>query len=338
MTARRSRAARVVAVCCVVALAAVVLLTALPGGGGTAGRTPVAQAISFRLAAAGGLAVLAAVAAAVALRRPAGRSRHLALAVTGVLLAGALGHTAVLAARGWSGVGPVAAAASATEHGALTVLAFNTFDSVPPADLAAMVLRTGATVVSLPETSPDTARRTADLLAAEGMPMQALTGRAAVSGTQTTSLLVAESLGGYRIVESRDDKSLVAAPERAGSPVLVAVHTQPPLGGATMPRWREDIAWAVSTCQANPTAVVAGDFNATLDHPAMRRLGDCTDAAAAVNGAALGTWPAVVPSVLSAPIDHVLLGAQAGRVLAWSVLEAHPDSDHRPVLATIATG
>ena len=51
--------------------------------------------------------------------------------------------------------------------------------------------------------------------------------------------------------------------------------------------------------------------------------------------AALGTWPASVPALLAAPIDHVLVDGRAWRVVGFDVLQRTGGSDHRPVLATL---
>ena len=49
--------------------------------------------------------------------------------------------------------------------------------------------------------------------------------------------------------------------------------------------------------------------------------------------AALGTWPAAMPSWLSTPIDHVLVDPEVWDVVGFDVLPAVGGSDHRPVVA-----
>jgi endonuclease/exonuclease/phosphatase (EEP) superfamily protein YafD len=80
--------------------------------------------------------------------------------------------------------------------------------------------------------------------------------------------------------------------------------------------------------------VVAGDFNATLDHAAFRdvlRLGYADSAAQTGNGL-IPTWgPPDRAALLT--LDHVLAD-RACAVLGYSV-QAVPGSDHRAVFAEI---
>jgi endonuclease/exonuclease/phosphatase (EEP) superfamily protein YafD len=82
--------------------------------------------------------------------------------------------------------------------------------------------------------------------------------------------------------------------------------------------------------------VLAGDFNATLDHALLRRLLDTgyRDAAATVGAGLVGTWGPYdgdpIPPVV---IDHVLADRRVG-VVAVSVHRV-PGSDHRAVLASL---
>ncbi|VTR75846.1 endonuclease/exonuclease/phosphatase family protein [Cellulomonas hominis] len=124
----------------------------------------------------------------------------------------------------------------------------------------------------------------------------------------------------------------------AGSPppTLVATHLRAPSARASMPEWRAHTAAIAAVCRATPGVVVAGDLNATLDHPGLRELGPCVDAAEQAGAAGLGTWPAQVPTVLGAPIDHVLVDGRAWRVTGFAVLQAVGGSDHRPVVAHLA--
>jgi endonuclease/exonuclease/phosphatase (EEP) superfamily protein YafD len=130
----------------------------------------------------------------------------------------------------------------------------------------------------------------------------------------------------------------VGTADRAGTapPTLVATHLRAPSARASMPEWRAHTAAIAAVCRATPGVVVAGDLNATLDHPGLRDLGPCVDAAEQAGAAALGTWPAQVPPLLGAPIDHVLVDGRAWRVTGFAVLPAVGGSDHRPVVARLA--
>jgi endonuclease/exonuclease/phosphatase family metal-dependent hydrolase len=114
---------------------------------------------------------------------------------------------------------------------------------------------------------------------------------------------------------------------------LGCVHPRAPLpptsGGAV---WRQELA-ALPAPGALPR-VLAGDFNATLDHAPFRSvLGrGYADAALQAGNALTPTWGLVgMPAVIT--IDHVLVDRRCA-VLASSV-HAVPGTDHRAVYAEI---
>jgi endonuclease/exonuclease/phosphatase (EEP) superfamily protein YafD len=118
---------------------------------------------------------------------------------------------------------------------------------------------------------------------------------------------------------------------------LACIHAQPPKPpwspNATA-RWRSQLS-ALPPPGADPV-ILAGDFNATVDHSAFRRLLDLgyVDAASQVGNGLVPTWgprPHWRPGLLA--IDHVLVSPHCA-VVATS---AHvlPGSDHRAVYAEI---
>jgi endonuclease/exonuclease/phosphatase family metal-dependent hydrolase len=114
---------------------------------------------------------------------------------------------------------------------------------------------------------------------------------------------------------------------------LVCVHpVTPTLGRGGAIRWRAELA--VLPPPGELPRVVAGDFNATLDHAAFRdvlRLG-YADAAQQAGNALTPTWgPPGNGAVLT--LDHVLVDRSCA-VLACSV-HLVPGSDHRAVYAEI---
>jgi endonuclease/exonuclease/phosphatase (EEP) superfamily protein YafD len=302
-------------------------LLAFPWLVGAAGRMPIAQAISFRLVVALGLLLVAAI----VLAPPGARSPRAALVV--ILLLGAIAQVGVLTSRGWSSTATTGSADG------VVVLSFNTFTVVTPDVLARVVLDHRADVVVLPETTEATGRATAELLAALGRPMTTLARRAGDAPEQSTVLLVSTALGDYAVAEQAADRHAtfraepVATPDDPWAPPIVAAHPFPPSTPGSMSLWRSEGAWVRGACLDTPGVIVAGDLNATLDHPHLRGLGPCVDAARAAGAAALGTWPASLPSRLSAPIDHILVDGRAWRVTSFAVLPATGGSDHRPVVA-----
>ncbi|MFI7450437.1 endonuclease/exonuclease/phosphatase family protein [Nonomuraea sp. NPDC049714] len=114
---------------------------------------------------------------------------------------------------------------------------------------------------------------------------------------------------------------------------VVAVHPNPPLG-RMVGEWNASLA-ALPPPSTGPIRVLAGDFNASLDHEAMRDLLDkgYRDAAHEVGRGLTPTWPntRVLPPFIT--IDHVLADARA-RVRAVEVLDV-PRTDHRGVFAEL---
>jgi endonuclease/exonuclease/phosphatase (EEP) superfamily protein YafD len=80
--------------------------------------------------------------------------------------------------------------------------------------------------------------------------------------------------------------------------------------------------------------IVAGDFNATLDHAVFRHaITGCADAGERTGQGLVGTWPNRFPRRLGPQIDHVLI---TGGITA-ETLSVHdvPGSDHRAVLTRL---
>lgn len=124
-----------------------------------------------------------------------------------------------------------------------------------------------------------------------------------------------------------------------GGPALIveSVHPMAPYALATLTSWRVDLLAEPPATPHGPLRVLAGDFNATLDHAPLRALLDTgyVDAADAVGAGLVGTWgPYDGDPIPPVTIDHVLVDRRIG-VRAVSV---HPlaGSDHRPVLAELS--
>jgi endonuclease/exonuclease/phosphatase (EEP) superfamily protein YafD len=126
-------------------------------------------------------------------------------------------------------------------------------------------------------------------------------------------------------------------------PVLVeSAHPAAPTDLKNLDCWRTDLAGQPSATDPpatpdGPVRVLAGDFNSTLDHRALRRLvgRGYRDAAESVGKGLVGTWGpydgSLVPPVT---IDHILVDRRIG-VRAVSVYRI-PGSDHRAVFAELA--
>ncbi|MGW0199328.1 endonuclease/exonuclease/phosphatase family protein [Nonomuraea sp. NPDC003201] len=119
-----------------------------------------------------------------------------------------------------------------------------------------------------------------------------------------------------------------------GKPIeFIDAHPFPPLGPQVI-EWNEAMAAFPST-SPDRIRIIAGDFNASLDHAALRGLlaRGYKDAADTVGAGLIPTWPANkrVPPIIT--IDHVLVDERVG-VKEVSVRDV-PKTDHRAVLAEL---
>ncbi|NUW36235.1 endonuclease/exonuclease/phosphatase family protein [Nonomuraea sp. SMC257] len=114
---------------------------------------------------------------------------------------------------------------------------------------------------------------------------------------------------------------------------VVAVHPHPPLGRRAE-EWNASLA-ALPPPSPRVTRVLAGDFNASLDHRAFRDLlaRGYLDAAEETGEGLVPTWPngRAVPPFIA--IDHVLVDRRAA-VGRTEILDV-PGTDHRGVLAEL---
>ncbi|HJQ45333.1 MAG TPA: endonuclease/exonuclease/phosphatase family protein [Amycolatopsis sp.] len=119
----------------------------------------------------------------------------------------------------------------------------------------------------------------------------------------------------------------------AGTPVdVVAVHPVAPVASAST--WKYDLARLPRPDPAGPPRVLAGDFNATLDHAGFRALlgAGYTDAGDNRGAGLASTWPSgMFPPPVT--IDHVLVDPRVA-VEGYRVLDV-PGSDHDAVLAEL---
>ncbi|GGR22071.1 endonuclease/exonuclease/phosphatase family protein [Agromyces mediolanus] len=303
------------------------------------------QWVAAHVVALRGAGVLVGVVAAVvfALLALGRRVRPFAVAMLTVGLLFAGGNAAVLAVRGIGG-------SDASSADAVTVLAWNTLGEEPDAAVVAeLALERGADIVVLPETTEPFGEEVALAMREGGRPMwvhwQAFDD---IAKARSTTLLVSSELGEYTVVSpdwpgppdnTNTVPSLVAVPVDGDGPRIVAVHAVAPVRWE-LRNWRSDLGWIAEQC-AGDNVIMAGDFNATVDHFAGLGseggdLGRCADAANAAGAAGVGTWPTDVPALLGSPIDHVL-ATPDWTVESFQVVDSldASGSDHRPVVASL---
>ena len=115
---------------------------------------------------------------------------------------------------------------------------------------------------------------------------------------------------------------------------LVSVHPFPPLSGRRLRAWQGVLRALPAPGRGGRPWVLAGDFNATLDHGELRRVlrRGYTDAADATGDGLRTTFPALrlLPLIT---IDHVLVPdvIRVRRVTYHAI----DDSDHRAIIAEL---
>ena len=284
--------------------------------------TPLAQLVALRPYL---LAVLLVVVAVLLL---------LARRVRGAVLAAAGVAVVLVVAAGMVAPRTVAVPVPAGGH-TLTVATFNTYSGgADVGEVAALIREERPDVVSLVEAgllfrsklAPLVEPLGYHLITAVGEPDGDLGGVMAV---------VADHLGEVR------GSTYTATPfprvelegGDLGSIKFVAFHTLAPRRG-DVPQWRSDVSLVSQWCAGPQPAIIAGDFNATLDHSVFRSAtAGCGDAAAQRGNGLTPTWPTWLPSWLGPQIDHVL--ATDPIVAETFEVREIAGSDHRAVLARL---
>jgi endonuclease/exonuclease/phosphatase (EEP) superfamily protein YafD len=290
-------------------------------------RTPFLQLVAFRqwelVADTGLLAVL------LVLIRFARRARpFLVPSAAGVLVVVLVGASIVLP-RMISNPVP-------TTGTPLTVLSFNTFKGgADPAALAAIIAARRPDLVSLPEAGPRFAAKLAPLVEPLGYRIQS--SRSSGSDVSSVTALVSDRLGDVAVRNGSDAKDfpyLEVTGGGLGQLHFVAFHAASPVPQHVQ-SWTQDLALLPQWCTGATPAIVAGDFNATLDHSALRTgMAGCSDAAAQRGDGLDPTWgPSGRHRFFGPQIDHVIStsGIEAS---SFEVLDL-PGSDHLPILSTL---
>ncbi|MFB4315102.1 endonuclease/exonuclease/phosphatase family protein [Actinomadura sp. 21ATH] len=236
---------------------------------------------------------------------------------------------------------------------AVRVLTANVFFSeAGAAELVGLVRRTRPDVLSLQELTTEGARRYERAGLTDLLPHKFLDTRSGAAGSGLYSRLPLRGLpplAGMRMATPQAEFTLPG-----GRRVEVtAVHPTPPIASPAYDAWRHDIAALPSARAAAPrpagrrtaaatprpadgapVRILAGDFNATLDHATLRALigRGYADAADRTGNGLAPTWG---PGGAGPPltIDHVLFDRR-GAATAYAVHDL-AGSDHRAVFAAI---
>lgn len=213
----------------------------------------------------------------------------------------------------------------------LRVLAVNMYvGAADPADIVAQARASAVDVLALSEMTPDAADGLEAAGLSELLPHQHFEADYGASGSGLASRY---ELTPTDLVSATTFQQPNASFEVDGRSVeVVAVHSLPPV--SRYEAWTSDLRSLPTTDKQGAIRILAGDFNASLDHEEFRRLLDLgyVDAADQLGMGLVATWP----QQRSAPpvtLDHVLVDSRAA-VRGFRAVDV-AGSDHRGVLATL---
>jgi endonuclease/exonuclease/phosphatase (EEP) superfamily protein YafD len=282
-------------------------------------RGPLVQLLAFTPYVAGWS--LVPVALALALRRwgPAGVAVVAAVALVGVVVPRAVGGS------------------DGTDGPVLRVLTANLLaGSADIPALVAIVRERAVDVLAVQEFTPDAAAQLDRQGLAELMPHRRLN---PVVGTEGSGLYSRHPLADTGVRRNQGGFTqaygTVEVPG-AAHPIVESVHPAAPYSLAMVGPWRTDLANQPRATPDGPLRILAGDFNATLDHAPLRDLiaSGYRDAADAAGAGLTGTWgPYDGDRIPPVTIDHVLVDRRVGVRGVW--VYPVPGSDHRAVLAEL---
>jgi endonuclease/exonuclease/phosphatase (EEP) superfamily protein YafD len=203
------------------------------------------------------------------------------------------------------------------------------FGQAGDGDLIDLVRRTGADVLSVQEFTPAAAGRLDEAGIEQVLPYRVIDPRPGPEGSGLYSRYPLTQLPDRGPTTFAMVSAALDVPD--APPVrLTAAHPPAPLGPDAA-RWRHDLREIPPATPHGQVGIVAGDFNATLDHLPLRRLigTGFRDAADATGQGLVPTfrpWPPIT-------IDHVL----ADKRCAFQKVKIYyqPGSDHRALFTEL---
>ncbi|SDH07505.1 Uncharacterized conserved protein YafD, endonuclease/exonuclease/phosphatase (EEP) superfamily [Nonomuraea jiangxiensis] len=215
----------------------------------------------------------------------------------------------------------------------LRVLAINLFGRGDAATVVDLVRRFDVDVFSALELRPDEVERLDAAGLTRLLPYQVLQPEFGATGSGIYARHPVTELTGLFTPIGHNMPAAAMTLPGGGKVEFVAVHPNPPLGRMTE-EWNRALR-ALPSASPSAIRVLAGDFNASLDHRALRDLlaRGYVDAADQVGKSLIPTWPNFrpIPPIIS--IDHVLADRRVA-VRRVEIVDV-PRTDHRGVFADL---
>ncbi len=210
------------------------------------------------------------------------------------------------------------------------------FGNSDAATIVKLVRNNDVAVLALQEFSSVGQRNLAAAGLGELLPYSSLGGEPGASGSGLYSRFPITSPGVRRNGGGFNQAYGTIQPPGAVAVDVESAHPLAPYSLEVLDGWRDDLAEEPRADPNGTPRILLGDFNATLDHQALRDLiaGGYRDAADAAGKGLIGTWGPYDGDLLPpVTIDHVL----ADRRLGVGAVSVHdiPDSDHRAIIATL---
>lgn len=260
-------------------------------------------------------------------------------------IAGAVVVVALAALRQWrplalaalatlaltAAVAPRALGGGEAEGPRLRMLSANvTVGAVPPEAVVEIVRDRDVDLLSIQELTPEFDARLRAAGIEDLLPEDVV---APVAGATGTGLYARLPLRETEAPRGGPFEQVAAATSWRGVAFeAVSVHPPPPVSAQHVDGWHETFR---DLPRGDRPRILAGDFNATLDHRELRRLigSGYADAADATGDGLRTTWPADrgVPGIT---IDHVLVTREF-RPVRTEILPL-PEGDHRAVYVELA--
>jgi endonuclease/exonuclease/phosphatase (EEP) superfamily protein YafD len=285
--------------------------------------TPFAQVVAFRPYLLAGVAALVLLVAGLSWRY-----RGLAPAAVALLVVLALGVVMIVPR---TQVAPVPSGGRP-----LTVLAFNAENGQADIrEVAELIHSERPDLVALVEVGETYWRRLAPLVAPLDYQVFRARGYDVDGELGGVTALASPTLGDVTSTVDLSTPFPIVQVEggELGALRFVAYHAIAPRRG-DVPQWRSDLGKLRPYCAGDAPAIIAGDFNATLDHSPLRAAtGGCSDAAAQRGQGLVPTWPTWMPRWFGPQIDHVFVT----NPIAAERFEVREitGSDHRAVIVEL---